>query len=83
MLICMRTTIILPDELYDQVRLAAAQDRRTITSLIEEALRRVLAERAAAGEAPRFEATVIPGRGVQPGVDLDDNAALADLMDAS
>lgn len=81
MLICMRTTILLPDELYDAVRQHAAQERRTITSVIEEALRASLRAHAAADQRPAFSVDVIQGRGLQPGVDLDDNAALADVMD--
>lgn len=80
MLICMRTTIRLPDDLYDQVRLTALQQRRTVTTFIEEALRAALRERAPAAQRPAFRIDPIPGR-LQPGVDLDDSAALLDLMD--
>ncbi len=79
----MRTTILLPDDLYDEIRRHATQDRRTITSVIEEALRDRLRAYAQAGARPPFTVDVIAGRGLQPGVDLDDNAALADVMDRS
>src|SRR5665647_3057257 len=39
MLICMRTTLMLPDDLYRQVKRAAAEGDRTVTSFVEEALR--------------------------------------------
>lgn len=81
MLSHMRTTIIVPDELYAEVRSRAARDGRTITSVIEEALRQHLRAEAAGAHRPPFRIDAIAGRGVQPGVDLDDNAALADLMD--
>lgn len=81
MLICMRTTILLPDELYDAVRQHASQQRRTITSVIEEAVRASLRAHAAAAHQPALSIDVIQGRGLQPGVDLDDTSALADLMD--
>lgn len=69
------------DELYAEVRRIAARDGRTIASLVEEGLRAQL-RRAAQGEhRPPFRVDVIEGRGLQSGVDLDDNAALADLMD--
>ncbi len=77
----MRTTILLPDELYAEVRRSAARDGRTITSLVEEALREQLRRGALAEYRPHFRVDVIEGRGLQPGVDLDDNAALAELMD--
>ncbi len=69
------------DELYAEVRKHAARDDRTITSVIEEALREHLRSHAAASDRPPFRVDVIQGRGLQPGVDLSDNAALADLMD--
>lgn len=78
----MRTTILLPDELYDQVRRTAAGERRTVTSLIEEALRHALAARAATHAPPHYRVDVIHnGGGLLEGVDLYDGAALADLMD--
>lgn len=81
MLVCVRTTIRLPDSLYDDVRLAALQQHRTVTSFIEEALRAALRERASSTGRVDFQIDPIPGRGLQPGVDLDDSSALLDLMD--
>lgn len=43
MLICMRTTINLPDALAGEAKARAAAERRTFTSLVEEGLRSVLA----------------------------------------
>jgi Arc/MetJ family transcription regulator len=40
-----KTTIDIPDPLLDEVRRAAAADGRTVRSLVEEALRRLLDER--------------------------------------
>lgn len=42
MLICMRTTLNLPDGLVAQARTRAAESGRTLTSLVEEGLRLVL-----------------------------------------
>lgn len=44
MLICMRTTINLPDGLVAEAKARAAASGRTFTSLVEEGLRVVLAE---------------------------------------
>jgi len=41
----MKTTIDIPDPLLDEVRRAAAADGRTVRSLVEEALRRLLEDR--------------------------------------
>lgn len=43
MLICMRTTINLPDALAAQAKMRAVAEGRTFTSLVEEGLRSVLA----------------------------------------
>lgn len=42
MLVCMRTTINLPDALAAEAKARAAAERRTFTSLVEEGLRTVL-----------------------------------------
>ncbi len=81
MLICMRTTLQLDDELVVQAKISAARSGRTLSQVIEDALRQALAARA---ETTRQRASVptSPGR-VVPGADLDDNAGLLDLMDGS
>lgn len=77
----MRTTIRLPDELYARVRECAQQSGTTVTAYIERSLRRSIRD----GDQPQpraaFDFTPMTGDGLQPGVDLDDNSALLDLMD--
>ncbi len=78
----MRTTIRLDDDLLRDAKAAAVASGRTLTSLIEDALREALSRRdardsRAAVELPTFKG----GGGLQPGVDLDDSAALLDLME--
>ena len=81
MLLCMRTTIDINDELLRAVRAHAAGGRKTLKATMEQALREFLAgPRRAAAAAPPVP--VFRGRGVQPGVDLTDNAALEALMNA-
>jgi hypothetical protein len=77
----MRTTIRLPDDLLLRAKAKALRERRSLTSLIEEGLARVLDEPPV---KPRGKVTlpVSPCKGgAQPGVDLTRNAALRDLMD--
>ena len=80
MLICMRTTINLPDELYGEVRRRAADEGRTVTSFLEAALRDALV-RHEGDEKPPFVVVPFGGGGVMPGVDLNSNAALLDFME--
>lgn len=56
MLICMRTTINLPDGLAEAAKAKAAQEGRTFTSVVEEGLRAVLSvERSSAPiELPEY-----------------------------
>jgi len=76
----MRTTIRLNDNLLADAKAHAVRTGRTLTAVIEDALRQALAR----GE-PETKRPHIPvfrgGGGLQPGVDLDDSAALLDLME--
>ncbi len=76
----MRTTIRLEDALLRRAKAHAAAVGRSLNDFIADAVRAALAPRAAlavAAELPTYR-----GRGVQPGVDLDDSAGLLDLMEA-
>ena len=79
MLICMRTTLNLDPELIRIAKETAARTGRTLTAVIEDALRLSLATAAPATVAP-LELPLSPGRPL-PGVDLDDSAALVDLLE--
>ena len=77
----MRTTVRLDDQLLADAKRYAAHTGRTLTSLIDEGLKDLLARRVAPLPAGR---TTLPtgGRGgLQPGVTLDSNAVLLDVMD--
>ncbi|QCB92629.1 ribbon-helix-helix protein, CopG family [Cellulomonas shaoxiangyii] len=79
----MRTTLNLPDDLYREVRTTAAATGRTVTSVVEEALRDALARYRAeqAGARTPFVVTPCGSGGLAPGVDLDDSAALVDVLE--
>ncbi len=81
MLLCMRTTLDINDRLLNEAKGYAASRRQSLKSLVEEALR----ERLHTRTGNRSPASIIPtysGKGLQPGVDLTDGAALLDVMDA-
>jgi hypothetical protein len=76
----MRTTINIDDDLLAEAKQVAARTGRSLTAVVEDALRESLHRRSQA--APRaVELPVFGEGGVQPGVDLDDSAALLDLME--
>jgi len=80
MFFCMRTTLDLDDELMRAVKRRAADTGRTLTSLIESALRDLLRREAEAPGSYRLEWPVVEGRAL-PGVDITDRDALYDRMD--
>jgi hypothetical protein len=66
----MRTTIRLPDALLDRARRKAAREGKTLTSLIEEGLGRVLADRGSRKPRPvKAPRVSIATGGLMPGVD--------------
>lgn len=78
MLVCMRTTLNLPDALVEQAKARAALEGRTLTSLVEQGLRTVLSAQ------PDSRPVALPAYGTGTGavlVDLDDREALADAVD--
>jgi len=81
---CMRTTIRLDAALLAvaAAKRHAAATGRTLTAVIEDALRRELTRGLEAPQArPQLPISDARGGGIQPGVDLDDSAALLDLME--
>lgn len=76
----MRTTVRLDDELMKAAKHYALEHNQTLTSLIEEALREKLARQGQDTPRPPFKLITAKGK-LRPGVDLDDNSALLDLME--
>jgi hypothetical protein len=79
----MRTTVRLEDRLLEQAKSEARRRGQTLTSLIDQGLRLVLAQPQ---HRPRRKRFVLPvskmSGGVLPGIDLDNSAALLDIMEA-
>ena len=79
----MRTTVRLDDQLLSTAKAHAARTGRTLTALLEDALRTFLAlEGRPQKRKPKPLPTYGEG-GVQPGVDLDNTSDLLDLMEGS
>jgi hypothetical protein len=76
----MRTTIRLDGELLRQAKRRALETGRTLNAVIEDALRGALQARRGPENRP-VELPVSGTGGTLPGVDLDDTAALYDLLD--
>lgn len=75
----MRTTVNIDDALLTEIKLISARSRRPLGDVIDDALRRMLSEPDRATHAHAPVPTYGQG-GLQPGVDLEDKEALADLL---
>lgn len=81
MLVCMRTTLNLPDSLAEAVKARAAAQGRTFTSVVEEALRAAL-ESDDPGDRPPVTLPVSGRPGGRILVDLSDRDAVGAVLDA-
>jgi hypothetical protein len=77
----MRTTVRLHEPLLAEAKKYAAETGKTLTAVIEDALRETLARRKQPTKMRRVRLPTFAGGKLQPGVDLDDNSALLDLME--
>ena len=77
----MRTTVRLEDSLLIEVKKLAAESNTTLTAIIDEALREKLARRQQPKPRRKIRFTTFKGNGLRPGVDLDNTAALLDIME--
>ena len=77
-----RTTVRLPPDLMARAKQKAAAEGRTLTSLIEDGLRAVVAE---SGKPEKRRRVVLPVSkatgGLMPGIDISNSAALQEIDD--
>lgn len=78
----MRTTIRIDDELLALAKARAAENRTTLNAVIEDALRASL-NRQPERAKPIGRLPTMSGRGPRPGVNLNNNAELLDLMESA
>lgn len=76
----MRTTVNIEDSLLVGAKEAAARSHRSLSDVVNDALRLLLAERAPEVRG-RVRLPTFGGSGLRPGVDLEDKDALAALLD--
>jgi len=63
----MKTTIHIPDSLFNEARKVARQEKTTLKALVEEGLRRVVAERRGRKTAVfKLRKAGFKGQGLQP-----------------
>ena len=81
MLCHMRTTVRLDDQLLKSAKRFAHDTGKSLTAVIEDALRQVLSRRTIQRPRKPVKLTTVSGHGIHPGVDLDDSAALLAFME--
>lgn len=70
----------LDEHLLQQAKQHAVATGKTLTAVLEQALRESPARRPAGAQADPVRLKTSRGAGVRPGVDLDASAALLDVM---
>jgi ribbon-helix-helix CopG family protein len=76
-----RTTVRLSGDLLRRAKKKAADEGRTLTSVLEEALRQLLANRQTSKARRKIRIPVSKARGgTLPGVDLNKSSELEDRM---
>lgn len=81
MLCRMRTTVRLDDQLLKSAKRFAHDTGKSLTAVIEDALRQILSRRVIRQPRKPVKLTTVSGQGIHPGVDLDDSAALLAFME--
>jgi len=66
MVYLMKTTILLPDDLYGSLKRRAAEKHVTVSSLIETAIRRTLEEEISPRPPFRLRKCAVSGSGLSP-----------------
>lgn len=78
----MRTTVSIPEPLLREAKIIAAKNHTSLSAVVVEGLRVVVQTPEVRIRDDRRPPLVIStGAGLMPGVDLDNNAQLADLLD--
>ena len=76
-----RTTIRMDDAVLREAKRAALESGRSLTAFLEDAVREVLARSKQHRKRPPILLPTSGGSGLQPGVDLNNSAALLERME--
>lgn len=76
----MRTTVSIDDHLLAEAKVLAARTARPLGAVLDDALRALLHTDNTAGTRRAFRLPTHGSGGLQPGVDLEDTEARAELM---
>ncbi len=77
----MRTTIRIDDNILNEAKKAALASNITLSDIVETAIKEFLSQRRPKSKREPVKIITYRGRGLKPGVDLDDSASLLDVME--
>jgi predicted transcriptional regulator len=77
----MRTTINIDDHLLQEAKEVALRTHRSLSEIVEEGMRIFLQKRKSKKTTKKVSLVTFGEGGLQPGVDLDDSAALLGIME--
>jgi hypothetical protein len=75
-----RTTVNIDDYLLAEAKVLAARTSRSLGAVLDDALRALLRRDAGQPDRGKFRLPTHGSGGLQPGVDLEDKEAVAELM---
>ena len=76
----MRTTLNISDDLLAEAKLLAVRTHRSVGAVVDDALRVLLRRDGAKTPNTAWTFPTSGAGGLQPGVNLDDSEAVADLL---
>ena len=76
----MRTTVNISDDLLAEAKLLATKSRRSLGSVIDDGLRVLLSRQGVGATQSAWSFPTGGAGGLQPGVNLEDREAVADLL---
>ncbi|MBI4317722.1 MAG: type II toxin-antitoxin system VapB family antitoxin [Chloroflexi bacterium] len=79
----MRTTVRIDEQLLKEAKQLAIRSGKTLTAVIEDALRESLSRQFGSERREWVSVPTFGGKGLLPGVDLDDSASLLEVMESS
>lgn len=77
----MRTTINIREQALSLCRKKVAATGKSLGEVVSAAILESFSKKAQGGKRRRYDLPVSGSGGLQPGVDLDDSAALEEIMD--
>ena len=76
----MKTTIVIADDLLRRAKKLARAERTTLRALVEEGLRRVIAERRGPDRRFTLRDAAVNGRGIREGLGEGDWESVRDVI---